>query len=62
MALLRKQCLQLGILPDDVNEQDFFTLLETLKAREREDRTELIDPAASLGKVERRYLGNGDAE
>ncbi|WEV36213.1 hypothetical protein [Lactobacillus sp. ESL0677] len=58
--LIKKQFNENGVLPDDLNEQDYFVYLDVMRARERMDRAELNDPADALKNVERRYLGNAE--
>ncbi|KRO14242.1 hypothetical protein IV64_GL001726 [Lactiplantibacillus xiangfangensis] len=40
-----------GVFPEDVDKQPFFEFIQTLKARERKDRTELIDPAEAISQT-----------
>lgn len=50
MLYLKQQLLvNSGTLPDDIDKQGYFELLEMMKARPREDRP--VDPAVAFKKM-----------
>ncbi|AUH37325.1 hypothetical protein CXZ13_08485 [Lactiplantibacillus plantarum] len=46
--LLAKQLLTEGLSPKDFDDSSFFSLMETLNARKKEDRAELVDPLEAI--------------
>ncbi len=46
--LLAKQLLTEGLSPKDFDDSSFFSLMETLNARKKEDRAELVDPLEAV--------------
>ncbi|MDM8222017.1 hypothetical protein [Limosilactobacillus vaginalis] len=47
---MKKQLFQQsGVLPSQIDEEDFFELLETVKARSREDRP--LNPTAAHARL-----------
>lgn len=52
MLYLKQQLLvNSGTLPDDIDKQDYFELLEMMKARPRDERP--VDPAVAFKKMKR---------
>lgn len=46
--LLAQQLLTDGLSPKDFDDSSFFSLMETLNARKKEDRAELVDPLEAI--------------
>ncbi|KAB1956135.1 hypothetical protein [Lactiplantibacillus plantarum] len=46
--LLAQQLLTEGLSPKDFDDSSFFSLMETLNARKKEDRAELVDPLEAV--------------
>lgn len=46
--LLAQQLLTEGLSPKDFDDSSFFSLMETLNARKKEDRAELVDPLQAI--------------
>ncbi|MFH5808085.1 hypothetical protein [Lactiplantibacillus plantarum] len=46
--LLAQQLLTEGLSPKDFDDSSFFSLTETLNARKKEDRAELVDPLEAI--------------
>ncbi|WP_159259075.1 hypothetical protein [Lactiplantibacillus pentosus] len=49
--LLAKQLLTEGLSPKDFDDSSFFSLMETLNARKKEDRAELVDPLEAINQT-----------
>lgn len=51
LLFLIQDLLKAGAMPSDVLKQNYYDLMEVLKARPRDERPELVDPlAAVLGR------------
>ena len=51
LLFLIQELLKSGAMPSDVLKQNYYDLMEVLKARPRDERPELVDPlAAVLGR------------
>ncbi len=46
--LLAQQLLTEGLSPKDFDDSSFFSLMETLNARKKEDRADLVDPLEAI--------------
>lgn len=46
--LLAQQLLTEGLSPKDFDDSSFFSLMETLNARKKEDRADLVDPLEAV--------------
>ncbi|KZU54466.1 hypothetical protein Nizo2801_1079 [Lactiplantibacillus plantarum] len=49
--LLAQQLLTEGLSPKDFDDSSFFSLMETLNARKKEDRAELVDPLEAINQT-----------
>lgn len=50
LLLNLKQFTEMGILPSQAKNEDYYDLLDVMKARPKEERIELIDPIEQLRK------------
>ncbi|RMC47711.1 hypothetical protein [Lactobacillus sp. ESL0225] len=50
LLLNLKQFTEMGILPSQAKNEDYYDLLDVMKARPKEERIELIDPIKQLRK------------
>lgn len=50
LLLNLKQFTEMGILPSQAKNEDYYDLLSVMKARPKEERIELIDPIEQLRK------------
>jgi hypothetical protein len=48
LLLNLKQFTEMGILPSQAKNEDYYDLLSVMKARPKEERIELIDPIEQL--------------
>lgn len=48
LLLNLKQFTEMGILPSQAKEEDYYDLLDVMKARPKKERLELIDPVEQL--------------
>ncbi|WP_349019162.1 hypothetical protein [Lactiplantibacillus plantarum] len=49
--LLAQRLLTEGLSPKDFDDSSFFSLMETLNARKKEDRAELVDPLEAINQT-----------
>ncbi|EFA26045.1 hypothetical protein [Pediococcus acidilactici] len=49
--LLAQQLLTEGLSPKEFDDSPFFSMLETLNARKKEDRAELVDPLEAINQT-----------
>ncbi|KAF0335201.1 hypothetical protein GBO93_09495 [Pediococcus acidilactici] len=49
--LLAQQLLAEGLSPKEFDDSSFFNTMETLNARKKEDRAELVDPLEAINQT-----------
>ena len=49
--MLAQQLLAEGLSPKDFDDSSFFSLMATLNARKKEDRSELVDPLEAINQT-----------
>jgi len=48
LLFLIQQLLKAGAMPSDVYQQNYYDLMDVLKARPRDERAELVDPLVAV--------------
>lgn len=51
LDLLAQQLLKEGLSPKEFDDSSFFSLMESLNARKKEDRAELVDPLEAINST-----------